>query len=61
MLNNPLTARFVDRLRNLKMSPPIFLLLLGLIFLAPSIVTASSGGKIAPPDEAEHNFPIMRR
>jgi hypothetical protein len=61
MLNNPLTARFVYRLKNLKMSPPLFLLLLGVIFLAPSIVTASSGGKIAPPQLPEHNFPIMRR
>jgi hypothetical protein len=61
MVNNPLTARLIDRLRNLKMSPPLFLLLLGLIFTAPSIVTASSGGKIAPPQLPEYNFPLMRR
>jgi hypothetical protein len=61
MQNNPLTARIVNRIRHLKMSPPLFLLLLGLVFLAPSIVIASSGGKVAPPQLPEHNFLIMRR
>jgi hypothetical protein len=59
--NNPLTSGFIDRIKSLKMSPPLFLFLLGLIFIAPSIVIASSGGRIAPPQLPEHNFPIMRR
>jgi hypothetical protein len=51
----------VGRLRNIKMSPPLFLLLLALTFLAPTIAISSSGNKIAPPQLPEHNFPIMRR
>ncbi|WP_157259943.1 hypothetical protein [Chamaesiphon minutus] len=52
-----LTARF----KRVKMSPPLFLLLLFLTFLAPTVAISSSGNKIAPPQLPEHNFPILRR
>ena len=51
----------VARLKRVKMSPPLFLLLLFLTFLAPTVAISASGGKIAPPQLPEHNFPIMRR
>jgi hypothetical protein len=47
--------------KKIKMNPPLFLLLLFLTFLAPTVAISSSGNRIAPPQLPEHNFPIMRR
>jgi hypothetical protein len=53
--------RLKFRNRQFKMSPPWFLFLLLLIFMAPTVAISASGGKIAPPQLPEHSFPIMRR
>lgn len=49
----------VARFKRVKMSPPLFMLLLLLIFLAPTVAISASGNKIAPPQLPEHNFPMM--
>jgi hypothetical protein len=44
-----------------KVHPLLFMGLLMLIFLAPSVVTAFSGGKIPAPQLPSHSFPTIKR
>jgi hypothetical protein len=44
-----------------KIHPAVFLSILLLIFLTPSIAIAVSGGSVPLPQLPERSFPIMRR
>ena len=44
-----------------KIHPVFFMLILGLVFLAPSAVTAFSGGSIPKVQIPSHTFPMFKR